>query len=126
MIDLYLSKNKKRNKELLLFLEEYRVDVTCHAVTEIDRDVLLNMMKLSPDCFDFLSPSLLRFKNYENLSLSEFIDLILRNAGQNLRLPLAIANHQVYPDLNLEEARALLPRQAKKIRYAEDTKCMSV
>lgn len=126
MIDLYLSKNSRRNKDLLTFFENHQIDVVCHKVGEIDKEVLLHMMTLSPDCFEFLSPSLLRFKAYDNLPLSEFMDLILRNVGQNLRLPIAISNHHLYPDLNVEEARVLIPRGSKKVRYLEQTKNLSV
>lgn len=126
MIDLYLSKNSRRNKDLLDFFEQHHIDVVCHKVGDIDKSVLLNMMTVSPDCFEFLSPSLLRFKAYDNLALSEFMDLILRNVGQNLRLPIAISNHHLYPDLNREEARVLIPRESKKLRYLEQTKCRSI
>lgn len=126
MIDLYLSKNSRRNKDLLAFFEQYHIDVVCHQVGEIDKSVLLEMMTLSPDCFEFLSPNLLRFKAYDNLALSEFMDLILRNVGQNIRLPIAISDHHLYPDLNTEEARVLISRESKKIRYLEQTKCLSV
>lgn len=126
MIDLYLSKNSRRNKDLLAFFDQHHIEVVCHKVGEIDKAVLLEMMTLSPDCFEFLSPSLLRFKAYDNLVLSEFMDLILCNVGQNLRLPIAISNRHLYPDLNVEEARVLIPRESKKLRYLEQTKCISI
>ena len=109
MIDLYLSKNSHRNQLLLEFFQNYGIEVSCHSVSEMTKDKLIEMMSYSSDCFEFLSPNLLRFKNRDNLRLTDFIEMILKNPELSIRLPLAVSNKRVYPNLNLEEARALLP-----------------
>ena len=78
-------------------------------------------MSYSSDCFEFLSPNLLRFKNRDNLKLTDFIEMILKNPELTIRLPLAVSNKRVYPNLNLEEARALLPRDTKQLIYMTQT-----
>ncbi len=55
MIDLYLSKNSQRNQLLLDFFQNYGIDVSCHSVSEMTKDKLIEMMSYSSDCFEFLS-----------------------------------------------------------------------
>ncbi|HGJ2350255.1 TPA: hypothetical protein ACJVCX_000338 [Streptococcus pneumoniae] len=56
MIDLYLSKNRQRNQLLLDFFQNYGIEVSCHSVSEMTKDKLIEMMSYSSDCFEFLSP----------------------------------------------------------------------
>ncbi|HEU8794083.1 TPA: arsenate reductase family protein, partial [Streptococcus pneumoniae] len=121
MIDLYLSKNRQRNQLLLDFFQNYGIEVSCHSVSEMTKDKLIEMMSYSSDCFEFLSPNLLRFKNRDNLRLTDFVEIILKNPELTIRLPLAVSNKRVYPSLNLEEARALLPRDTKQLIYMAQT-----
>ncbi|HEV3507717.1 arsenate reductase, partial [Streptococcus pneumoniae] len=79
MIDLYLSKNRQRNQLLLDFFQNYGIEVSCHSVSEMTKDKLIEMMSYSSDCFEFLSPNLLRFKNRDNLRLTDFVEIILKN-----------------------------------------------
>lgn len=78
MIDLYLSKNSHRNQLLLEFFQNYGIEVSCHFVSEMTKEKLIEMTSYSSDCFEFLSPNLLRFKNRENLRLADFIEMILK------------------------------------------------
>lgn len=93
MIDLYLSKNSQRNQLLLDFFQKYGIEVSCHSVSEITKDKL--------------------------------IEMILKNPELTIRLPLAVSNKRVYPNLNLEEARALLPRDTKQLIYMAQTHYLS-
>ncbi|CIN71181.1 arsenate reductase-like glutaredoxin family protein [Streptococcus pneumoniae] len=117
MIDLYLSKNRQRNQLLLDFFQNYGIEVSCHSVSEMTKDKLIEMMSYSSDCFEFLSPNLLRFKNRDNLRLTDFVEIILKNPELTIGLPFVVSNKRVYPSLNLEEARALLPRDTKQLIY---------
>ncbi|VJB76569.1 arsenate reductase-like glutaredoxin family protein [Streptococcus pneumoniae] len=105
MIDLYLSKNSQRNQLLLDFFQNYGIEVSCHSVSEMTKDKLIEMMSYSSDCFEFLSP--------------------LKNPELTIRLPLAVSNKRVYPSLNLEEARVLLPRDTKQLIYMAQTHYLS-
>ncbi|EHZ44440.1 DNA (cytosine-5-)-methyltransferase family protein [Streptococcus pneumoniae GA40563] len=125
MIDLYLVKISQRNQLLLDFFQNYGIDVSCHSVSEMTKDKLIEMMSYSSDCFEFLSPNLLRFKNRDNLKLTDFIEMILKNLELTIRLPLAVSNKRVYPSLNLEEARVLLPRDTKQLIYMAQTHYLS-
>lgn len=51
MIDLYLSKNRQRNQLLLDFFQNYGIEVSCHSVSEMTKDKLIEMMSYSSDCF---------------------------------------------------------------------------
>ncbi|HEW4820775.1 TPA: hypothetical protein V0H77_000841 [Streptococcus pneumoniae] len=117
MIDLYLSKNRQRNQLLLDFFQNYGIEVSCHSVSEMTKDKLIEMMSYSSD--------LLRFKNRDNLRLTDFVEIILKNPELTIRLPLAVSNKRVYPSLNLEEARALLPRDTKQLIYMAQTHYLS-
>jgi hypothetical protein len=64
-------------------------------------------------------------KNRDNLRLMDFVEMILKNPELTIRLPLAVSNKRVYPNLNLEEARALLPRNTKQLIYMEQTHYLS-
>lgn len=125
MIDLYLSKNSQRNQLLLDFFQKYGIEVTPHSISEMTKDKLIEMMSYSLDCFEYLSPNLLRFKNRDNLRLTDFVEMFLKNPELTIRLPLAVSNKRVYPNLNLEEARALLPRDTKQLIYIAQTHYLS-
>lgn len=47
MIDLYLSKNRQRNQLLLDFFQNYGIEVSCHSVSEMTKDKLIEMMSYS-------------------------------------------------------------------------------
>ena len=125
MIDLYLSKNSQRNQLLLDFFQKYGIEVTPHSISEMTKAKLIEMMSYSSDCFEYLSPKLLRFKNRDNLRLTDFVEMILKNPELTIRLPLAVSNKRVYSNLNLEEARALLPRDTNQLIYMAQTPSLS-
>ena len=125
MIDLYLSKNSQRNQLLLDFFQKYGIEVTPHSISEMTKDKLIEMMSYSSDFFEYLSPNLLRFKNRDNLRLTDFVEMILKNPELTIRLPLAVSNKRVYPNMNLEEDRALLPRDTKQLIYMAQTHYLS-
>jgi len=110
MIDLYLSKNNHRNQLLLDFFQNYGIEVSCHSISEMTKDKLIEMMSYSSDCFEFLSPNLLRFKNRDNLKLTDFIEMILKNPELTIRLPLAVSNKRVYPNLNRKHSLGVIRR----------------
>ncbi|ELU76260.1 hypothetical protein PNI0076_02425, partial [Streptococcus pneumoniae PNI0076] len=41
MIDLYLSKNNHGNQLLLEFFQNYGIEVSCHSISEMTRDKLI-------------------------------------------------------------------------------------
>ncbi|OXT09908.1 hypothetical protein CBI42_11700, partial [Streptococcus sp. KR] len=49
MIDLYLSKNNHRNQILLDFFQNYGIEVSCHSISEMTKDKLIEMMSYSSD-----------------------------------------------------------------------------
>ncbi|VLU34541.1 Uncharacterised protein [Streptococcus pneumoniae] len=106
-----------------LIVSEYQMEPNLWEVSH--KDKLIEMMSYSSDCFEFLSPNLLRFKNRDNLRLTDFVEIILKNPELTIRLPLAVSNKRVYPSLNLEEARALLPRDTKQLIYMAQTHYLS-
>ena len=107
------------------FFQKYGIEVTPHSISEMTKYKLIEMMSYSSDCFEYLSPNLLRFKKRDNLRLTDFVDMILKNPELTIRLPLAVSNKRVYPNLNLEETRALLPRDTKQLIYMAQTHYLS-
>ncbi|CKC50318.1 arsenate reductase-like glutaredoxin family protein [Streptococcus pneumoniae] len=69
MIDLYLSKNRQRNQLLLDFFQNYGIEVSCHSVSEMTKDKLIEMMSYSSDCFEFLSPNCLKLERLDLISI---------------------------------------------------------
>ncbi|MET3559287.1 arsenate reductase-like glutaredoxin family protein [Streptococcus rupicaprae] len=113
MLRIYLGKNKIRNKTFLEQLEKYGVCYEAHHVEDLDKLTLLEMMSYSVDCFEFLSPTLLRFKRSDYMTTNQLIELILSKKSTSLRLPLAIHKRRVYPDLSSDDLRTFIPRKLK-------------
>lgn len=110
---LYLSKHQERNQILLESLEAYGIFCETVGFDQLKKEDVLEWMRLSPDCFDFLTPTCLIYKRRDNLSFSRFVDIIWDNRGRSLRLPLIVDKGQVYPDVTLEDLPAFLPREMK-------------
>lgn len=113
MLRIFLGKNKARNKTVLEQLEKYGVCYEAHHVEDLDKPTLLEMMSYSVDCFEFLSSAMLRFKRSDYMTTKQLIDLILSKKVTSLRLPLAIHNKRVYPDLSPDDLRTFIPRKLK-------------
>lgn len=113
MLRIYLGKNKPRNNTVLEQLEKYGVCYEAHHVEDLDKPTLLEMMSYSVDCFEFLSSAMLRFKRSDYMTTNRLIELILSKKATSLRLPLAIHNRRVYPDLRPDDLRTFIPRKLK-------------
>lgn len=123
MLEIYLGKNTKRNQRLLTFLDSYEIAYTCKESGDINREVLQSLFSKTSDCFDLLSPSFLRFKRQNQMTLSELMNLVLRNPDQNIRLPLVIDKDKIYPDMGVEEARVFIPRRLKVTFFRDSLFC---
>ena len=123
MIEIYLGKNTKRNQRLMTFLDNYKVPYTCKEVSDMNQEVLLDLFSKTSDCFDLLSPTFLRFKRQNQMTLSEFVNLVLRKPDQNIRLPLVIYKDKVYPDIDMDEARTFIPRSLKETFFRDSLLC---
>lgn len=110
---LYLSKHQERNQLLIESLEAYGIVYDTVGFDQLKKEDVLEWMRLSPDCFDFLTPTCLIYKRRDNLPFSRFLDIIWDNRARSLRLPLIVDKDQVYPDVNLEDLRTFLPRELK-------------
>lgn len=110
---LYLSKHQDRHQSLIETLDAYSIAYELVDFEQLKKEDLLEWMRLSPDCFDFLTPTCLIYKRRDNLPFSRFLDIIWDNRARSLRLPLIVDKDQVYPDVNLEDLRTFLPRELK-------------
>ena len=110
---LYLSKHQDRHQSLIETLDAYGIPYELVDFEQLKKEDLLEWMRLSPDCFDFLTPTCLIYKRRDNLPFSRFLDIIWDNRARSLRLPLIVDKDQVYPDVNLEDLRTFLPRERK-------------
>lgn len=114
MLEIYLGNNKRRNKALLESLEKYGVFYQAHHPSDITRDTIYHFMRYSPDCFDFLSPVMLRFKRSEDLKTSDLVTIIMRHKIKYLKLPIIIHNKKVYADVSSDDLRMFIPRRIKQ------------
>lgn len=120
MLDIYLGRNTCRNEKLIAFFEEHGILYCCKGVEDLTSEVLFELFSRTSDCFEFLSPSLRRYKCHYGMKLSELIMLILRQPEQSLRLPLVIYQNTVYSDVTIEEARTFLPRSYKEALFRDN------
>ncbi|HEL0645096.1 TPA: hypothetical protein TUV16_001952 [Streptococcus equi subsp. zooepidemicus] len=111
---LYLSKHQDRHQSLIETLDAYGIAYELVDFEQLKKEDLPEWMRLSPDCFDFLTPTCLIYKRRDNLPFSRFIDIIWDNRARSLRLPLIVDKGHVYPDVTLEDLRSFLPRERKK------------
>lgn len=117
MLEIYLGKNRVRNKTLLEQLGKYGVPYITYQPTEITREIIIKMMKCSPDCFDFLSTDMLRYKRREDVTVNTLVDIVLKNTVKHLRLPIIVQNNHVYADVSSDDVRAFIPRKVKVDLY---------
>lgn len=111
---LYLSKHQDRHQSLIETLDAYGIAYELVDFEQLKKEDLLEWMRLSPDCFDFLTPICLIYKRRDNLPFSRFLDIIWNNRARSLRLPLIVDKGHVYPDVTLEDLRSFLPRERKE------------
>ena len=114
MLEVYLGNNANTNQDLLAILTTYGVTYRCIKACDINREMVLALFARTTDCFELLSPRLLRFKRQYTISLNEMIQLVLQKPDQNLRRPLIVCQNRVYPGIGLEELRTFIPRQVKE------------
>lgn len=111
---LYLSKHQERNQLLIESLEAYGIVYDTVGFDQLKKEDVLEWMRISPDCFDFLTPTCLIYKRRDNLPFSRFLDIIWDNRARSLRLPLIVDKGHVYPDVTLEDLRSFLSRERKE------------
>lgn len=111
---LYLSANAKRNAQVTEVLDSYGVSYDTVRLDQLTQADVLELMRCSVDCFEFLTPICLTYKRRKYMPLSRLISLILEKRTRTLRLPLIVEKGQVYPDVSVEDLRTFLPRKVKK------------
>lgn len=111
---LYLGKYQDRHQSLIKTLDAYGISYELVDFDQLKKEDLLEWMRLSPDCFDFLTSTCLIYKRRDNLPFSRFVDIIWDNRARSLRLPLIVDKGHVYPDVTLEDLRSFLPRERKE------------
>ncbi|HFI0216801.1 TPA: hypothetical protein ACGO43_000301 [Streptococcus suis] len=111
---LYLSKHQDCHQSLIKTLDAYGISYELVDFDQLKKEDLLEWMRLSPDCFDFLTSTCLIYKRRDNLPFSRFVDIIWDNRARSLRLPLIVDKGHVYPDVTLEDLRSFLPRERKE------------
>lgn len=110
---LFLSSNQDRNRQVIETLERYGLTYDCVPCNQIERCHVLELMTNSADCFEFLSPTLLRYKRSEHLTTNQLLEKIMNKKTTSLRLPLALHDNRVYPDLSPDDLRTFIPRKVK-------------
>lgn len=114
MITVYFGDDTFINQEIDRKSKKYNLDYVSYGANEIDNLVLLNIFKVTSDLFCLLSPALYKHKLDSRTSISDFINKILVNPTKNLKLPIAISDSQVIPNLIPEEVGTFLPKEYRK------------
>ncbi|EHG13675.1 TPA: hypothetical protein ACGM4G_000485 [Streptococcus agalactiae] len=117
MLEIYLGKNTQRNQRLMTILNTYGLRYTYKCPSQLTKDDVLHLFMKAPDCFELLSPKLLRYKRYERIKVSELVGIILKQPENHLRLPLVVTKNQVFPDISPDELRTFIPREIKRHFY---------
>lgn len=116
MMYVFLGKNVGHNVALTNTLNQFNFQYELFAYTEIDQMILEFFMMHSSDCFDFLTDRLKEHQYQEEMTYSEFCQLILSDVERYIKFPLVIKDDTIHAGLINEELRSvLLPKKARFI-----------
>ena len=119
MLIIYFGNSSKEQEKYEQFLSAHHIEYHKRLADKMSRRRLMALLAQTPDCFEILSPALLKYKRSRRFYFNQLLDLILVCPSRYLRLPIVIANSMVYAGVTLEELRIFLPRDEKRRHYQE-------
>lgn len=119
MLTIYFGNSSKERDKYEQFLCAHQIKYHKRLADKMGRRQLMALLAQTPDCFEILSPALLKYKRSRRFHFNQLLDLILVRPSRYLRLPIVIANGMVYAGVTLEDLRIFLPRDEKRRHYQE-------
>ena len=119
MLTIYFGNSSKERDKYEQFLCAHQIKYHKRLADKMGRRQLMALLAQTPDCFEILSPALLKYKRSRSFHFKQLLDLILVRPSRYLRLPIVIANGMVYAGVTLEDLRIFLPRDEKRRHYQE-------
>ncbi|WP_125375512.1 hypothetical protein [Streptococcus intermedius] len=119
MLTIYFGNGPKEQDKYEQFLCAHQIKYHKRLADKMGRSQLMSLLAQTPDCFEILSPALLKYKRSGRFHFNQLLDLILVRPSRYLRLPIVIANGMVYAGVTLEDLRIFLPRDEKRRHYQE-------
>lgn len=116
MLTIYFGNDNALNESIRYRLEYYQIDYQEYTSADIDFSVLMSLFSKMPDLFELLSSNLIRYKLDNKLTMSQFIQKVLSDRDNRLKLPIAVTEKGVFPNLTLEEISTF---RSKEFRNAE-------
>lgn len=114
MIQVYFGEDTILNQTIKTRLNIYRIAYQEHSHKEIEKAILLEWFMKTPDLFDLLQPRFMRYKLDNKITMSQFIQKILADSSQTLKLPIVVTERGVYPGMTPDEVSVLMPKEARK------------
>ena len=105
MLTIYFGNGPKEQDKYEQFLCAHQIKYHKRLADKMGRSQLMSLLAQTPDCFEILSPALLKYKRSGRFHFNQ--------------LPIVIANGMVYAGVTLEDLRIFLPRDEKRRHYQE-------
>jgi conserved domain protein len=118
MIKIFFGSDPAIREQLTQQLTTYSVDFQAYEEEELSEQIFLEMLKMTSDFFDLLSPNLMQYKLDNRMTLKQFIHRILSDKDKCLRFPIAMVDDLVYSGVTADDARMFIPKEHRKIERA--------
>lgn len=116
MITIYFGNDNTLNESIRTRLEIYQIDYQEYTSADIDFSTLMSLFSKMTDMFDLLNPRLISYKLDNKLTMSQFIQKVLSDRDNRLKLPIAVTEKGVFPCFTPEEVSMF---RSKEFRKAE-------
>ncbi|MGT2964453.1 hypothetical protein [Streptococcus acidominimus] len=116
MITIYFGNDNTLNESIRTRLEIYQIDYQEYTSADIYFSILMSLFSKMTDMFDLLNPRLISYKLDNKLTMSQFIQKVLSDRDNRLKLPIAVTEKGVFPCFTPEEVSMF---RSKEFRKAE-------
>lgn len=113
-IKIIFGAEAKRNQTVKNWLDHYGIRFESLSYETFSQNDLMELFRLSTDCFVFLSQRFLEYKLNRRRKFSELMAEVMKAPDKNLRLPIALADGQIYADLQEEDLGVFIPKKARR------------
>ncbi|CYV12771.1 arsenate reductase [Streptococcus suis] len=113
-IKIFFGTDEDRNQEIQNWLDFHSVPYARCDYQQFEKQDLLDLFQLAPDCFVFLSSRLIDYKMNHRRTFSELVARVWNKPEQYLRFPIAVRGDDIYADLVLEDLGTFLPKERRR------------
>ena len=114
MIKIYFGKGTALNQAIQSRLDSYQIDYQAFSSKDIDAKTLMEWLFRSTDIFELLSTKMLKYKLNTQITLSQFVQKILKDIDSSLKLPIVVTEDVIYSNMSPEYVTVLLPKEYRK------------